>query len=96
MKKVIDIKPIMANFVTILNENDLDEVIELPLLEPCKELYRKNIQTIMSSCNMYNIIGLKNYYKAGIMYRTYPYGEHFAWITIDYDSLSENNKKNNS
>lgn len=93
MIKVIDIKPIMADYVTVLSENDLEKIIELPLVEPCKELYKKNIKTLMSSCNMYNVKGLEQYYKSNIILKTYPYGQYYAWITIDYDSLSEDNKK---
>lgn len=97
MQKVIEIKPIWEDYVPVLREDDLDEIIELPLLNACKELYRKNIITIMSSCNMFNIKGFDSYTQDVEMNqhlkKTYAIGEKHAWIMLDYDSLSEENKK---
>lgn len=97
MLKVENVEPIWADSVTILYESDLEKVVELPLLEPCKELFRKNIRTIASSCNKFNVMGLGNY---GNDERVGKYiknsmgiGEHYAWLMIDYDSLCEENRK---
>lgn len=97
MEKVIDIEPIWVDSVTILHESDLEKVVELPLLGACKELFRKNIRTIASSCNKFNATSLGNY---GNNERVGEYiknsmgiGEHYAWLMIDYDSLNEENRK---
>ena len=52
--KIKDIKRDKSNYKTIKSESDIDEIIELPLRKPMKELYRKNIITIMSSANEIN------------------------------------------
>lgn len=87
MQKVIDVKPIWADYVPVLREEDLNEIIELPLLNACKELYRKNIITIMSSCNMFNIKGFDSYTQDVEMNQhlkeIYAIGENHAWIMID-------------
>lgn len=96
-EKVVDIEPIWVDSVTILNDSDLEKIVELPLLEPCKELFRKNIRTIASSCNKFNAIGLDKYGNNPIVgeyiKNSMGMGEHYAWIMIDYDSLCETNKK---
>lgn len=96
-EKVVDIEPIWVDSVTILQESDLEKVVELPLLEPCKELFKKNIRTIASSCNKFNALGLDKYGDNPLvgeyMKNNYGFGEHYAWLMIDYDSLCEDNKK---
>ena len=61
VENVIDVEPIWVDSVTILNISDLEKIVELPLLEPCKELFKKNIRTIASSCNKFNALGLDKY-----------------------------------
>lgn len=92
MLKVTDIQPIWADSVDIISEHDLDKIIELPLLEACKILYKKNIKTLMSSCNKFNVLGLNKYSNHIDMNAIYEYGNSYAWITLDYDSLSIENK----
>lgn len=96
-EKVVDIEPIWVDSVTILSASDLEKIVELPLLEPCKELFRKNIRTIASSCNKFNAIGLDKYGNNPLVgeyiKNSMGMGEHYAWIMIDYDSLCETNKK---
>lgn len=95
--KIKDINPIWANSVTILNESDLNRVVELPLLEACKILFKKNIRTLMSSCNRYNVNGLDNYLDNPIigkkMSEIYEIGNGFAWIMFDYDALNLENQE---
>lgn len=97
VENVIDVEPIWVDSVTILNISDLEKIVELPLLEPCKELFKKNIRTIASSCNKFNALGLDKYgYNERIgeyIKSNFGMGEHYAWIMIDYDSLCEDNKK---
>jgi hypothetical protein len=53
---VLDIEPIeeSVGFV-IKSESDIEKIVEMPLVEACKELYRKNIETISSSANKKDI-----------------------------------------
>lgn len=98
VNSIEEINPIWADKVTILEVEDLDGVVELPLLNACKELFKKNIRTIMSSCNKYNLLGYEEYAHqeeynlTSIMRQLYAYGEGYAYIMIDYDSLDEENK----
>lgn len=39
----------------IKNESDIEKIVEAPLVEACKELYRKNIETVSSSANKKDI-----------------------------------------
>ena len=63
-----------------------------------KELYRKNIITIMSSANEINAKWLdedgNNMYESKKNFDAvkFSYGDGFAYIILDYDSLSEENK----
>jgi hypothetical protein len=53
---VSDIEPIeeSVGFV-VKNESDIEKIVEMPLVEACKELYRKNIETVSSSANKKDI-----------------------------------------
>lgn len=96
-EKVVAIEPIWVDSVTILNASDLDKIIELPLLEPCKELFKKNIRTIASSCNKFNATTLSNYGDNELVgeyiKNSMGMGEHYAWLMFDYDTLCETNKQ---
>lgn len=98
VNSVEEINPIWADKVTILSVEDLDGVVELPLLNACKELFKKNIRTIMSSCNNYNLLGYEKYANdikynlTNTMRQLYAYGEGYAYIMLDYDSLDDENK----
>ena len=96
--EIKDIKRDKSNYKTIKSENDIDEIIEAPLREPIKEFNRKNIITIMSSANEINVKWLDE--DGNDMYQTkrdfdavkFSYGNGFAYIILDYDSLSDENK----
>ena len=96
--KIKDIKRDKSNYKTIKSESDIDEIIELPLRKPMKELYRKNIITVMSSANEINAKWLdedgNNMYESKKDFGAvkFSYGDGFAYIILDYDSLSEENK----
>ncbi len=60
--------------VIVKKREYIKDIVDLPCLESCLDLYDKNIQTIGSSANQQDI----NLYGS---------------ITINYDSLSEENKK---
>lgn len=97
--KIKDIRRDKSNYKEIIDESDIDEIIERPLREAVKDLFRKNIITIMSSANEINVQWLDE--DGNNMYQTredfdatkYSYGEGFAYIILDYDSLSDKNKK---
>lgn len=93
-----EINPIWADNVTILKASDIDNIVELPLVEACRTLFKKNIRTVMSSCNKYNILGYSKYDEEHVglgrmMKEIYSYGDGYAWIMLDYDSLEEKNKQ---
>lgn len=96
--KIKDIKRDKSNYKTIKSEDDIDEIIEAPLRKPIKEFNRKNIITIMSSANEINFKWLDE--DGNDMYQTkkdfdavkFSYGNGFAYIILDYDSLSDENK----
>jgi len=75
-KKLSEIEPIEEwRGTEIKNKEDLNGLIEAPLLTSCQELYDKNIRTTGSSANKKD---LEN---------------GFAYININFDTLSENNKQ---
>ncbi len=51
----------------------------------------KKIRTLMTSANRYNVIGLEKM-NASVK-NCYSYGEGYAWMWIDYGSLSKENRK---
>ena len=95
--KIKDIKRDKSNYKTIKSESDIDEIIELPLRKPMKELYRKNIITIMSSANEINAKWLdedgNNMYESKKDFDAvkFSYGDGFAYIILD--NTKENYEK---
>ena len=89
--KLIEVEPICESYVEILNRDDLTKIVESPLLEACQYLYDKHIRTLMTSANRFNVVGLNKLSQN--VEKFYSYGEHFAWLWIDYGSLSPENKK---
>lgn len=71
--KIKDIEQIYR-FSKILNhKNQIDDLVETPLIDVCKYLYDLNVPTTMTSANVKN-------------------NKKQAYITIDYDLLSDENK----
>ncbi len=81
----------------------IDEIIELPLRTSCKILFQKGIETIMSSANKNNITkpGEKAIEKEDVygsiekLFETHTFleaGKGYAWIMLNFDSLSDENK----
>lgn len=89
--KLTEIEPICESYVELLSRDDLSKIIERPLLEACRCLYDKKIRTLMTSANRYNVIGLEKM-NASVK-NCYSYGEGYAWMWIDYGSLSKENRK---
>lgn len=74
-----DIEPIeQRSNITILKEEDLENIVEAPLLPAVQQLWRKNITTISSTANKKNIT---------------PEGNGEALLVIRYDTLTDQNKK---
>ena len=96
--KVKDVKRDKSNFKIIDMESDISELIETPVRKPVKQLYRKNIITVMSSANEINVSWQDE--NGEDMYLTnsdfdsviFSFGNGYAYIMLDYDSLSDENK----
>jgi len=101
-----DIEPIGNPNVSLLSNeaNDIiDEIIELPLRKACKIFREKGIETVMSSANKNNLLkpGEKAIEK-GDIYGTFEKlleghifmeaGKGYAWLMINFDTLSFENK----
>lgn len=103
-----EINPIDKSGVSLLNDRDaetlIDEIIELPLRNACKIFKKKGIETLMSSANKNNVleagekvIEKEDVYGSGQQYSklrpTYEdTGKGYAWIMLNFDTLSEENK----
>jgi hypothetical protein len=78
---VSGIEPIEeSNDFLLRTEEDIEKIVELPLIGACKELYEKNIKTVSSSANRKDVEGLFTEEK-----------EPSAYIEIEKESLSEEN-----
>ena len=96
---VKDIEPIRLDNIKINSIDDLNKIVELPLLEACKIFYNLGITTVMSSCNKDNVrMGQYEqrkitYYTATSFTRDWSFGNGYAWILLDYDSLGNQNQE---
>lgn len=103
---ISEIEPIKNRGVNLIDEADssdiIDRIIELPLRRACRIFRQKGIITIMSSANKNNIV-LENQkviekedLRGRELFLDSPTfedaGKGYAWIMIDYDSLSDENK----
>lgn len=103
---ISEIEPIKNRGINLTDKEDsldiIDKIVELPLRKACKIFVQKGITTIMSSANKNNII-LENGkilekedLKGRELFLDRPTfedaGKGYAWIMIDYDSLSDENK----
>ena len=104
---ISDINPIgdATTDLLVQDSDDLiDRIIELPLRSACKIFRDKGIQTIMSSANKNNVLcdGVKPTEKEDVYgtleklmeshYFTEA-GNGYAWIMLNYNSLTDENKK---
>jgi hypothetical protein len=53
---ITKILPIEEGGINIEKENDLEDIVEAPLLDACKLLYGKRIETVFSSANQKDIL----------------------------------------
>ena len=101
-----DIKPIGDRGINFLNidsaEKMIEKMIELPLRNACKIFNKKGIETVMSSANQNNLLKPteKSFEKEDLLKMqdaesrpSYEIvGKGYAWIMLNFDSLSEENK----
>ena len=104
---ISEIEPIDKVGINLLkqdNANDLiDEIIELPLQNACKIFREKGIETLMSSANKNNVLkpGEKPKEKEDVyggiskLLETHMFddaGKGYAWIMLNFNTLSDENK----
>ena len=103
-----EIKPIGKVGKKLLEKEEadsiIDKIIELPLRKACKIFKNKKIETNMSSSNKKNLVpkGKKRIEKEDLklddkFHLVGPnftdVGKGYAWIMINYDSLSSKNQE---
>ena len=103
-----EIEPIDAVGVDLLKREDaeaiIEQIIELPLRKACRIFRKKGIQTAMSSANKSNVLksGEEPTEKEDVynvwtqwMFTTPTFdnaGKGYAWIMLNWDTLSDENK----
>ena len=104
---ISEIKPIDYRGVNFLQmdatTNYIDGIIELPLRNACKIFKSKGIETVMSSANQNNLLkpDEKAFERDDLLERQTPdvrptyesVGRGYAWIMLNFDTLSEENKE---
>ena len=101
---ISDVKPIGKVGKNMLENTNIDmlieKIIEKPLQKACKHCKEKNIETVMSSANKNNIVE-KVITKKDIIIKSkqtkmqtfLSLGKGFVWLMINYETLSDENKK---
>lgn len=106
-KKISEILPIKEYGVNLIKKRSaneiIDQIVEEPLRNVCKELKSKGIETVMSSANKNNLLkeGEKALEREDIEGREFlldsptyeSAGKGYAWIMINFSNLSDENKK---
>lgn len=104
---ISEIKPIGDRGINFLNidssEKTIDRMVELPLKNACKIFKRKCIETVMSSANQNNLLqqgeipfekeDLLKVQEPGVRPSYEMAGKGYAWIMLNFDTLSDENKK---
>ena len=102
-----DIKPIGKVGRNLLKEKTAEEkidiIIEKPLQNVCKICLNKNIETVMSSANYKNILkpnekqidkkDVLEKAKTKLLQNFNVAGKGYAWLMINYNTLSDDNRK---
>lgn len=94
-----EIEPINNATIDLNDDCKIDEIIELPLRKACKIFKQKGIETVMSSANKNNILesNEKSIEKEDVCninnnYNFLSAGKGYAWIMINFNTLSTLNK----
>ncbi len=84
-------------------EQIIEAIIEKPLQKVCKDCKNKNIETVMSSANRKNLLkkkqvrvkraDYKEKEKKNILQTFLEAGKGCAWLMINYNTLSDENRK---
>lgn len=96
--KILEVDRIDGDSVQITSADDLDKIVELPLLESCKMFYELGVGTVMSSCNKFDVLNKdiprrKNVTFRDRLYRDWSFSNGYAWILLDFKTLSPENQK---
>ena len=105
---ISEIEPIGSIGINLIDadkaEQKIDNIIELPLRQPCKIFRKKGIETVMSSANKNNLLKQgqnpkeKEDVSGKCQHLFYPEptfedaGIGYAWIMINFNTLSDENK----
>ena len=104
---ISEIEPIDYRGVNLLNFDAttkyIEGIIELPLRNACKIFKQKGIETVMSSANKNNLLsyGESPIERDEVLQKEAPStrlsyeaaGKGYAWIMLNFDTLSEENKQ---
>jgi len=106
-KKISEISPIKEYGVNLTKKKSaneiIDQIVEEPLRNTCKELKDKGIETVMSSANKNNLLkeGEKALEREDVEGKEFflnsptyeSAGKGYAWIMINFSNLSDENKE---
>jgi len=101
-----EVNPINEATINLLQDDDndiIDEIIEIPLRKACKVFKQKGIETVMSSANKSNVLelGEKIIEKEDVygtiekLFENHSFleaGKGYAWIMLNFNTLSDENK----
>lgn len=104
---ISEVKPIDNRGINFFNMDNgdkyIEKIVELPLVNACKIFKRKSIETVMSSANKNNLLkpGENRFEKEDLLKKqsakdrpSYEMaGRGYAWIMLNFDTLSEENKR---
>ena len=95
--KVTEIARIDLQENQTVTANNIERIVELPLVEAVRDLDSKDIQTLMSSCNAMNVSwidedGKNKWLEQYVRSDQFTFGNGYAYIMINYDDLSDENK----
>ena len=103
---ISEVEPINDATMNLLRYDDndiIDKIIELPLRKACKIFKQKGIETVMSSANKNNVLkaGQKAIEKEDVYgnmekllenHLFLEAGKGYAWIMLNFNTLSDENK----
>jgi len=91
MEYIRDIKPIGFEPGAPINEKSIETFIEPPLIEPIRKMNEMGIKTVGSGANKNNT--KDSVHRINNVPVPYDFGNHHAFIVMDFDKLSSENKQ---